>query len=43
LDRFLSGLGTPREQGLLKAMILGRMLFPSAKLALGEQAEGTAP
>jgi transposase len=42
LDRFLSGLGTPREQGLLKAMILGRMLFPSAKLALGEQAEGTA-
>ena len=27
---------------LLKAMILGRMLFPSAKLALGEQAEGTA-
>jgi hypothetical protein len=42
LDRFLSGLGTPRQQGLLKAMILGRILFPSAKLALGEQAEGTA-
>jgi transposase len=42
LDRFLSGLGTPRQQGLLKAMILGRILFPSAKLALAEQAEGTA-
>ena len=42
LDRFLSGLGTSRQQGLLKAMILGRILFPSAKLALGEQAEGTA-
>lgn len=42
LDRFLSGLGTPRQQGLLKAMIFGRILFPSAKLALAEQAEGTA-
>ena len=42
LDRFLSSLGTPRQQGLLKAMILGRILFPSAKLALADQAEGTA-
>jgi transposase len=42
LDRFMTGLGTPRQQGLLKAMILGRILFPSAKLALAEQAEGTA-
>jgi hypothetical protein len=42
LDRFLAGLGTPRQQGLLQAMILGRLLFPSAKLALREQAEGTA-
>jgi transposase len=42
LGRFLARLGTPRQQGLLKAMILGRILFPSAKLALGEQAEGTA-
>ncbi|MEI8292323.1 MAG: hypothetical protein WCH99_22860, partial [Verrucomicrobiota bacterium] len=41
-DRFLSGLGTARQQGLLKAMVLGRILFPSAKLALAEQAEGTA-
>lgn len=43
LDRFMSGLGTSRQQGLLKAMVLGRILFPSAKLALMEkQAEGTA-
>jgi transposase len=42
LDRFLAGLGTPRQQGLLQAMIFGRLLFPSAKLALCEQAEGTA-
>ena len=42
LDRFLSGLGTARQQGLLQAMVFGRILFPSAKLALGEQAEGTA-
>lgn len=41
LDRFMSGLGTSRQQGLLKAMIFGRLLFPSAKLALSEQAEGT--
>ena len=41
LDRFLAGLGTARQQGLLKAMIFGRLLFPSAKLALSEQAEGT--
>jgi len=42
LDRLLSHLGTARQQGLLKAMVLGRILFPSAKLALSEQAEGTA-
>lgn len=42
LDRFMSGLGTARQQGLLKAMIFARLLFPCAKLALKEQAEGTA-
>ena len=42
LDRLFSGLGSVRQQGLLKTMILGRILFPSAKLALAEQAEGTA-
>ena len=42
LDPLLAGLGTKRHQGLLKAMVLGRLLFPCAKLALREQAEGTA-
>ena len=42
LDELLAGLGTSRQRGLLKAMILGRLLFPCAKLALSEQAEGTA-
>ncbi len=42
LDRCLSGLGTTRQQGLLKALVLGRILFPSAKLALAKQAAGTA-
>ena len=41
LDRFMSGLGTLRQQGLLKSMIFGRLLFPCAKLALSEQAQGT--
>lgn len=42
LDRLMSGLGSSRQQGLLKAMIFGRILFPSAKLSLTEQAAGTA-
>jgi hypothetical protein len=42
LDPLLSGLGSKRQQGLLKAMIFARLLFPCAKLALSEQAEGTA-
>ena len=42
LEALLAGLGTPRQRGLLKAMIFGRLLFPCAKLALSEQAEGTA-
>ena len=33
LAPLLAGLGTPRQQGLLKAMVLGRLLFPCAKLA----------
>ena len=41
LEALLAGLGTQRQRGLLKAMILGRLLFPCAKLALSEQAEGT--
>jgi transposase len=42
LDRLLSNLGSARQQGLLKAMIFARLLFPCAKLALKEQARGTA-
>ena len=42
LGSLLAGLGTQRQQGLLKAMVLGRLLFPGAKLALRQQAEGTA-
>jgi len=41
LDAVLGQVGTPRQRALLKAMALGRLLFPSSKLALREQAEGT--
>ena len=41
LDGVLCRAGTPRQRALLKAMVLGRLLFPSSKLALSEQAEGT--
>src|SRR5204862_7790853 len=41
LAPLLAGLGTKRQQGLLQAMIFARLLFPCAKLALAEQAEGT--
>jgi transposase len=41
LDAVLGPVGTPRQRALLKAMVLGRLLCPSSKLALHEQAEGT--
>jgi len=41
LERLFNGLEDPRSIGLLKAMIFGRILFPSAKLALGDHARGT--
>lgn len=41
MDRLLCEIDSPRRRGLIKAMILGRLLFPCAKLALHEQAEGT--
>ena len=41
LDRLFQGVREPRAVGLLKAMIWGRLLFPSAKLALGDHARGT--
>ncbi len=40
LDRLFEGLN-PRPAGLLKAMIFGRVLFPSSKLALADHARGT--
>jgi len=42
LEPLLSGFGTQRQQGLLQGMVFARLLFPCAKLALAEQAEGTA-
>jgi transposase len=41
LERLFHGLSDPRSVGLLKAMIFGRILFPSAKLALADHARGT--
>jgi transposase len=41
LDKVVAAIRTPRHAGLLKAMIFGRILFPSAKLALAEHARGT--
>ena len=41
MDRLLAEVESPRERGLIKAMIFARLLFPCAKLALKEQAEGT--
>ena len=42
LASLFAGLGTQRQQGLLQAMVWARLLFPCAKLALAEQAAGTA-
>ena len=42
LQPLWADLGTQRQQGLLQAMVFARLLFPCAKLALAEQAEGTA-
>jgi len=41
LDRLFSPLVSARQAGLLRAMIFGRILFPSAKLALVDHARGT--
>jgi transposase len=41
LDGLFSTVASARSAGLLKAMIFGRILFPSAKLALVDQARGT--
>jgi transposase len=41
LARLFQGLHDRRTAGLLQAMIFGRILFPSAKLALADHARGT--
>src|SRR6266481_5712618 len=41
VDGFLAAMGSPRQRGLLKAMIYARLLFPCAKLSLKAQAQGT--
>ena len=41
LDRLFSSVSGARPAGLLKAMVFGRVLFPSAKLALVDHARGT--
>jgi transposase len=41
LERLFAPVGSVRHVGLLKAMVFGRILFPSAKLALVDHARGT--
>jgi len=41
LADLFTDLGSPRQRGLLQAVIYSRLLFPCAKLSLAQQAEGT--
>ena len=41
LDGLLADIGSPRQRGLLKAVIYSRLLFPCAKLSLAHKAQGT--
>jgi len=41
LERLFTWIGSTRTAGLLQAMVFGRILFPSAKLALVDHARGT--
>lgn len=41
LDELFGLIGSPRQRGLLKAIIYSRLLFPCAKLSLTHQARGT--
>jgi len=41
LDRLFDSVVSARQAGLLRAMVFGRILFPSSKLALVDQARGT--
>jgi transposase len=41
LGELFSDLGSPRQRGLLQAVIYSRLLFPCAKLSLAQNATGT--
>jgi transposase len=41
LDELFAGVGTPRQRGLLQAVIFSRLLFPCPKLSLAQKAQGT--
>jgi hypothetical protein len=41
LAELFADLGSPRQRGLLQAVIFSRLLFPCAKLSLTQQAQGT--
>jgi len=41
LDELFADIGSPRQRGLLQAVIYSRLLFPCAKLSLAHQAQGT--
>lgn len=41
LDELFAHLGSPRQRGLLQAILYSRLLFPCAKLSLAHQAHGT--
>lgn len=41
LNELLADVGSPRQQGLLQAVIYSRLLFPCAKLSLAQKAQGT--
>lgn len=41
LNELFADIGSPRQQGLLQAIIYSRLLFPCAKLSLAQKAQGT--
>ena len=41
LAELFSELGSPRQRGLLQALIYSRLLFPCAKLSVAQKAQGT--
>lgn len=41
LGELFADIGSPRQRGLLQAVIYSRLLFPCAKLSLAQKAQGT--